>query len=128
MAFWDRWINKSTSSAPVVDPQVQAHITELCDVLRRLIALLEADGENHWRNWMAESLAHLEANDVTGARRLMGAYGGMGSFNDLIIGQSMTEEGFQWAADAAQTNDELSALRSQAYGLAAEIVTAGRER
>ena len=126
MAFWDRWINKSTSGAPVVDPQVQAHITELCDVLRRLIALLEADGENHWRNWMAESLASLEANDVTGARRLMGAYGGMGSFNDLIIGQSMTEEGFQWAADAAQTNDQLDALRGHAYSLATEIVTADR--
>ncbi|MEC9390872.1 MAG: hypothetical protein VX944_12440 [Myxococcota bacterium] len=122
MAFWDRWTNKHTANEPPSDPHLQAHIAELCDVLRRLIALLEADGEHHWRNWMATTRDQLQHNQAKGAQHLLDAYGGMGSFNDLIIGQRMTEEGLEWTEGAGEANDQLGALRTRAYTLAKEIL------
>ena len=118
MPFW-KW---SKQKNPVIAPHTARQLQQLCQVLRELIQLLEADGETHWQNWMAESLKDLEANNLRGAEHLRGAYGGMGSFNDLIIGQRLSDKGFEWAPGASDANDQLDALRSQAYGLAMELL------
>ncbi len=90
-------------------------------MLRALIELLDADGETHWRNWLSDSLAALEEKDPRGALHLRDAYGGMGSFNDLIVGQREDENGFSWAPHSAEANEELERLRGQAYSLAMEF-------
>jgi len=48
-------------------------------------ALLDDAGVGHWSRWMARVQAELAAHDAEGFRRLLGAYGGMGSINDLVL-------------------------------------------
>ena len=125
MGFWS-WLKTVRSGKPEPIPSAQAErVNELCTVLRELIALLDADGEAHWQHWMATSLAQLEDNDLRGARHLLGAYGGMGSFNDLIIGQRMDGDQFSLAKDANESNEILNQLRGRASFLAEELIVAG---
>ena len=95
MGVW-AWIKALREGSPEPALPAQADtVAELCDVLRSIIRLLEEDDETHWRAWMMSSLTKLEANDLRGARHLLGAYGGMGSFNDLIIGLRIFYEVFR---------------------------------
>ena len=122
MGFWAWLRGRKTDAQQPVDVDLKPQAQALCQVLKELIDLLDADGETHWRNWLAESLTDLEANNLRGARHLQGAYGGMGSFSDLIVGQQMNEDGFEWAPGAAEANDKLDALRSEAYTLAKALL------
>ena len=126
MAFWDRWKNKQAANETPADPLLQAHIAELRDVLQDILVVLEGDGETHWRDWMTATRDQLQHSHTKGARHLLDAYGGMGSFNDLIIGQRMTDEGLEWAEGAGEANDQLGALRTRAYTLATEILQSGK--
>jgi len=100
-------------------PEATLRAAELCSVLRAVIEVLDADGEAHWREWMAKGLGKVEAGDLRGgARHVLGAYGGMGSFNDLVIGQRMEEGVFTWAEGYQTQNDRLDGLRADAYDLA----------
>jgi hypothetical protein len=51
--------------------------------------VLHLDDDSHWRppTWTGRctSLRHIEAGDGYGLQHLLGAYGGMGSFSDLLI-------------------------------------------
>ena len=122
MGIWTWWKNKREGPQQPIDPNRHEQVRTLCTVLQKVIELLDADGEVHWRDWMSTSLAALESNDLNGARHLRNAYGGMGSFNDLVIGQRMDGDHFSWTPDAHSANDKLDALRSQAYSLTVEIL------
>ena len=93
--------------------------TELCERLRETAALLKRAGESHWAAWMDKSLRRIENSDLSGVDYLLGAYGGMGSFNDLILmsanGHSVSD------ADYRSVNDRLDALRSEMYQLARDV-------
>ena len=93
--------------------------TELCERLRETSALLRSAGESHWAKWMDTSLRRIENSDLSGVDHLLGAYGGMGSFNDLILmsanGHSVSD------ADYRDVNDRLDSLRSQVAELAREV-------
>ena len=56
-----------------------ALLDELAVVLRKL------DHAN-WADWMMESARSLQAGSFSGITHLLGAYGGMGSFNDILPG------------------------------------------
>ena len=99
---------------------------QLIGVLDQIIALLETDGEEHWREWMATARSRLLNSDYSGIEYLIGAYGGMGSFNDLIIGQSVVNGEFQWKANAHEANETLNVMRSSAYELA-DFIKRNRE-
>lgn len=80
---------------------------ELVDTLEDLIQLLETlefDGGNHWKEWMEDCKRRLCNSDFRGITHLLGAYGGMGSFNDFEM-----------------DNKELGELRTKAYVLAEYI-------
>ena len=94
---------------------------ELIEVLTSIIDLLKSDGETHWAAWMRKSKSRLESSDFSGITHLLGAYGGMGSFNDLIICQQMIGGKFSWKDGHIEKNDELSRLRSEAWELADAI-------
>jgi hypothetical protein len=68
---------------------------------------------------MAAVLSELAAHDAHGLDRLLSAYGGMGSFNDLVItplnGHNVS------AGDVDRVNRELSRLRSEMYDDAAAL-------
>ena len=97
--------------------QVKAHIVrsakkmgpktkELIEVLSSIIELLESGGETHWVAWMRKSKSRLEASDFSGITHLLEAYGGMESFNDLIICQQTIEGILSWKYDYIEKNDE----------------------
>jgi hypothetical protein len=123
MGIWDWWKQRKMGSPQPIDDGLAEQVQALCKVLRELIEILSADQESHWRDWMSVSLAALEENDLRGVEHLRSAYGGMGSFNDLVIGQRMQGGEFSWTPDAGPANDRLSALRTEAYGLISEILS-----
>ncbi len=94
-------------------------IVELSNTLGRIIAILEWDDEQHWCKVIAKVKYNLDASKTSNAiDALLGIYGGMGSFNDLVIGQSMENGMFSWKDGAKEKNEELNQLRSVAYQLA----------
>jgi hypothetical protein len=95
--------------------------TELVRVLDQLATILESDGEQHWRAWMLQAKTRLEQSDYSGIAHLLGAYGGMGSFNDLVLGQTLANGRFAWKAGHNELNKRLGALRSKAWELAQAI-------
>ena len=95
--------------------------SSLVVVLSELIELLERDNETHWSKWMRKAKSRIEASDYSGITHLLGAYGGMGSFNDLILGQSLQRGKIVWKDNQAELNEELSRLRSEAWELATYI-------
>lgn len=88
----------------------------LCDCLKATIVLLERVGADHWAAWMKISLSQLENGDLSGVKHVLAAYGGMGSFNDLVLcsgnGHRVTDDEYR------TVNDELDKLRNEAYELA----------
>jgi hypothetical protein len=66
------------------DP-VQERLQHLRDVLQETLTLLSQHGEGHWAAWLATCERDLAAYDTHGLDRLLGAFAGMGSFNDLLV-------------------------------------------
>jgi hypothetical protein len=95
--------------------------SRLVEVLSDIVALLWSDAEQHWCGYIDDCRKRLLSSDYSGVEKLLGSYGGMGSFNDLVIGQSELNGKFAWKPQAQQNNDRLSELRTKAYELAREI-------
>jgi hypothetical protein len=60
-------------------------LAELKSNLQETIALLREHGERHWLSWAERCQRELDAHDTAAFDHILGAYGGMGSFNDLLI-------------------------------------------
>jgi hypothetical protein len=90
---------------------METEIHNLIAKLDELIELLKADREVHWCNWMDRVKQKLENSDYAGVEDLLGAYGGMGSFNDLVISQCNR-------LDSQAKNKQLDALRSSLWEMA----------
>lgn len=91
----------------------------LCDRLREAADLLRRVGEHHWCDWLEESLRRIENDDFSGVEHLHGAFGGMGSFNDLII---MSANGHAILNNEYRAvNARLDGLRHELYELAEYI-------
>jgi len=91
-------------------------IVELCDCLRTAAALLARVDQHGWAAWLDEARVRLERHDRSGIDRLLAAYGGMGSFNDLTI---VAADGAPGAGeDAADADERLDILRSRMHALA----------
>lgn len=95
--------------------------TELIDVLEQLAHLLESDGDAHWSRWMRKVKTLLESSDYSGITYLRSAYGGMGSFNDLIIGQHARDGVSYRVPEYMALNDRLDELRNRAAVLGEAI-------
>ena len=91
---------------------------ELIDVLDELVAVLDSDGDTHWSRWMKRAQARLKQSDHSGITYLLDAYGGMGSFNDLILGQTTAGDRFAWKPGHEELNQRFEALRDRAWQLA----------
>jgi len=119
MRAFNKWIGVESPSHDSAVPSDEPPVPEssvnaqLVTVLDEIVALLEEYDEEHWARLMRESRQAV-ANGSGGFRSVLSRYGGMGSFNDLIIAQHLTGE------DMARPNDRLYALRSQAYDLAVQ--------
>jgi hypothetical protein len=96
-------------------------LDELLKIINEIIRLLESDGEQHWSNWMRQSSERLLNSDYSGIEHLLSAYGGMGSFNDLVICQDYENGQFRSKEGHVEKNNRLDELRSKAWELADAI-------
>lgn len=99
---------------------------ELMCVLEQLAELLDSDGAHSWAVWMRKARAKLPESVDDGIAYLRSAYGGMGSFNDLVLGQRAHDGGFSWKPGYRELNEAFDTLRYQAAQLADEIRRARR--
>jgi len=96
---------------------------ELIGVLDALIAVLGSERDRHWREWMQRSQTLLKEHRVSaGAQLLLQAYGGIGSFNELILGRNYADGQLIWRRNCAEVNQQFDMLRNKAWELAQQIV------
>ena len=57
----------------------------LAETLEQIGASLESCGEHHWAKHLRGDAAKLRSDDVSGITDFLGAFGGMGSLNDISI-------------------------------------------
>lgn len=94
---------------------------ELICTLDQLAAILESDGDTHWSVWMRKARARLIDSDYSGIEYLQSAYGGMGSFNDLVLGKSDDNGVICWKPGHVELNERFDELRNKAAALADSI-------
>jgi hypothetical protein len=88
-----------------VDDGADGRYARLVDILTDAAGLLDAAGEPHWARRIRQSRAEIAAGDAYGLEHLLGAYGGMGSLNDLYLGpdeerlQQLLQEAWVLATD-----------------------------
>lgn len=102
----------------------QSPVESLIATLDALIAVLHSDGDQHWSAWLQRSKSLAETDPVAGAKHLLGAYGGMGSFNDVVLGQHYVNGHFAWKPGYGELNQQFDMLRGQAWTQARQIVQA----
>ena len=58
-----------------------------------LIGLLAKSGEDHWARYFNDALTkYREGKTSSSYKHVLGAYGGMGSFNDIVLNFISNEE------------------------------------
>ncbi len=82
---------------------------KLIEVVDKLILILNDDDQKHWSNWMSQAKNRLIASDFSGIEKVLSAYGGMGSSNDICLSK------------VNRTNENFSELQNQAWELATDI-------
>ncbi len=89
-------------------------VSALLPILDELIALLRESDQKHWAAWLEKDRGLVADGDFYGVEHLLRAFGGMGSFNDVVLGE-------------AERDARLDALRGALYDCAASVRRA-RER
>jgi hypothetical protein len=88
-----------------------ASVDTLCARLEETESLLRQVHEDHWADWLRKDLNCIRGGDIEGLSHLRSAYGGMGSFNDLVIHANSHNIG----------PDEYEAVNTRLDGLRASI-------
>jgi hypothetical protein len=87
------------------------------DDLYEMISLLEGDGCEGWADFFRVALYYSEKEDyLSCAQKIKSGSGGMGSLNDLILGQKTDENGvFTWKDNYMELNERFNILLSNLY-------------
>jgi hypothetical protein len=80
----------------------ETEVRSLLADLDEAIDLLRGAGVTHWQNWLQRGRDQIARGDAHGADHVLAAYGGMGSFNDLVL-------------DARSADDRLHDLRGSIW-------------
>jgi ADP-ribose pyrophosphatase YjhB (NUDIX family) len=95
---------------------------DLLAAMAGLVALLEAADERHWAGWFRADLHRLAAGDPSAIDHVLRAFGGMGSFNDLVLcpvnGHRVTDEA------VPEVNRHLDSLGTRVYAAASILRSA----
>ncbi len=97
--------------------------------LEEMVALLEADGWDHWANFFRRALSLLHSGNIVdcGTHILSGS-GGMGSLNDIVLGQGKNADGqFEWKPGYEEQNKRYSALLTSLYEFSDHARRSARE-
>ena len=92
---------------------------ELILELEACANLLRSCSESHWAKWLEKSVAYLKKGQFRGIEHFEGAFGGMGSINDLVLtpinGHILKE------SDADTYNNKMREHFDKAHNLIKEI-------
>lgn len=83
-----------------------------------LAGLLRDVGADSWAEWMERNVELIERGDRYGIDRLVAAFGGMGSLNDLMI-HPMNGHAIE-DTEVSSANNRLDELRQRTWRLARE--------
>jgi hypothetical protein len=93
----------------VSDSEFDERLTQLIANLDETATLLRDHGETHWLRWVTACRSELATCDAAAFDHVLGAFGGMGSLNDLLIlganGHLVRPE------EESSVNDQLDDLR-----------------
>lgn len=97
--------------------------------LNEMITLLEGDS-NAWAQLFRKAKRAFDAHDFENCSSIiLSGSGGMGSLNDLILGQGRDERGvFQWKKGHRELNDRFQELLGRLYSFAGSYRRALNER
>lgn len=94
-------------------------IGELATDIDALLAFFERVDEQHWARWARAVRTDIANSDAHCLSRILGAYGGTGSFNDLAIhpinGHAVNPD------DVANANQQLDSLRTRIHQTACDL-------
>jgi hypothetical protein len=94
----------------VTDSDFDARLARLIRNLNEIADLLRKHGESHWLRWATTCRTELDTHDAAAFDHVLGAFGGMGSLNDLLIlganGHAVGPE------EESIVNDRLADLRT----------------
>ncbi|WP_133406890.1 DUF6966 domain-containing protein [Parashewanella tropica] len=96
--------------------------------LRAIIALLDSEN-SAWSIHFKRALSALEAGEYYHSGRIiLSGSGGMGSLNDLVLGQSVDQNGkFSWKPNHKELNSKYQELLDSLYGFARNIQRAANK-
>jgi hypothetical protein len=94
-------------------------VDELMKRLSETITFLRKYKENSWADWLQQDHDWIAQRNFRGVQHLLNAFGGIGSFSDLLIhpanGHELQED------EVVPVNKRLNALCGELYELAAKI-------
>jgi hypothetical protein len=94
-------------------------MTELIGLLKESSAFLEVYGEKKISAWLRDCAAMLEGNDLSGIDNLLRGFGGMGSFNDLVLDPRNNHKLDE--SEVVFANTKLEQYRRKIYQLASGL-------
>jgi hypothetical protein len=94
-------------------------IEKLIRLLEDATELLRSHGVNGWADWLSRDVEYLKKRDFYGIKHLLSAFGGMGSFNDVIICPENEHNILE--SDVERVNQRLDELQNEIYLLAKQI-------
>jgi hypothetical protein len=106
-------------------PAVGQKTERLIHVLGEMADLLESDGERNWQYWARGARSMLMQGDYSAISYVRTAYGGMGTLNDLVLGQTEENGVWTWKPGYRELNDRFDHLRGQAWELTDDIKELG---
>ncbi len=100
--------------------ELDRQFDQLGDQVAQLIALLEESGDRFWIPYLKRGLIDIRARKLAGATFVLGCYGGVETFSDLVIGRELEQTdplGFR------NLNARLSHLRTATFDSANAITS-----
>lgn len=96
-----------------------ASVAKLIADVDALVACLDSVGERGWSQHFRRARVDLANGDSYGLERILAAYGGMGSFNDLVI---CPHSGHTFDSDQiSAVNEKIHALGGRIRSQATEL-------
>ncbi len=100
-------------------------VDKLLLCLAEAVVLLRDNNELRWAEWFEQVRGRIDGGNYSGVEQLGTAFGGMGSFNDLVLQSQSSQQQYPyeifWSRSDVIANERLSALRTQMYGLFMQI-------
>lgn len=88
---------------------MESETQKLVQILNKIICILDEDGQYNWSKRMIQARGYLLVSTIRGVEKVLSAYGGMGSFNDVYLSK------------ITRKNKKFSELQSLAWQLATDI-------